>query len=206
MKYNEFVKDVHANAVSHGWWSEHRSAGEIIALCHSEISEALEEYRAGRPMAYVVHANRNDHGEIDFYNMIKHETDFAKWTAKDKPEGIATELADVIIRCFDWFGRLGFDVDELLAEAKGGERTLSDFPIYRADNFAEFISELHVALSLAFRCWCNAFGVRATALRMAVCCTMIFDWAEREGVDLFKIMTLKHEYNKGRPYKHGKVM
>ena len=45
------------------------------------------------------------------------------------------------------------------------------------------------------------------ALRMAVCCNEIFEWAQREGVDIDAILKLKHEYNKTRPYKHGgKVM
>lgn len=44
---SELVKDIHQNAVKHGWWEEERSFGEIIALCHSELSEALEEYRKG---------------------------------------------------------------------------------------------------------------------------------------------------------------
>ena len=39
---NEFAQEVHSNAVNHGWWEDDRSFGEIIALCHSELSEALE--------------------------------------------------------------------------------------------------------------------------------------------------------------------
>jgi NTP pyrophosphatase (non-canonical NTP hydrolase) len=36
-------------AVSKGWWDEPRNNGELIALVHSELSEALEGLRHGNP-------------------------------------------------------------------------------------------------------------------------------------------------------------
>ena len=40
-------QEVHQIASDHGWWNEERNDGELIALMHSELSEALEALRAG---------------------------------------------------------------------------------------------------------------------------------------------------------------
>ena len=69
MTVNEFAQDVHKNAVAHGWWEETRTFPEIVALIHSELSEALEEYRS-------------NHGVTEVYQEA------------EKPEGVPIELAD----------------------------------------------------------------------------------------------------------------
>ena len=50
--FNELAWEIHENAMAHGWWEENRTFPEIVALCHSELSEALRrpshEYDAGR--------------------------------------------------------------------------------------------------------------------------------------------------------------
>ena len=47
MTINEFAAEVHKNAVDHGWWEGERTFPEIVALIHSEVSEALEETATG---------------------------------------------------------------------------------------------------------------------------------------------------------------
>jgi NTP pyrophosphatase (non-canonical NTP hydrolase) len=42
-----WCQEVHANAIAKGFWDAPRNDGELIALMHSELSEALEGLRRG---------------------------------------------------------------------------------------------------------------------------------------------------------------
>ncbi|MDD5561569.1 MAG: MazG nucleotide pyrophosphohydrolase domain-containing protein [Candidatus Omnitrophica bacterium] len=44
---SDLIKQCHRTAKSKGWWINSRNDGELIALMHSELSEALEAMRKG---------------------------------------------------------------------------------------------------------------------------------------------------------------
>jgi NTP pyrophosphatase (non-canonical NTP hydrolase) len=96
----DLQQSAHLNSVGKGFWDDQKDLSgnhlepdlveaEIplkLALIHSEVSEALEEYRNSHPPAEV----RIENG---------------------KPEGFPVELADTVIRIFDLCGALGVDLD-----------------------------------------------------------------------------------------------
>lgn len=47
MDITELVRNAHENAVNKGFWDKPREFGTMIALIHSELSEALEAHRQG---------------------------------------------------------------------------------------------------------------------------------------------------------------
>ena len=44
-RVNDFIRECHSIARKKGWWKEERNDGELIALMHSELSEALYAMR-----------------------------------------------------------------------------------------------------------------------------------------------------------------
>ena len=88
----EWQEAIHANAKEHGWWpkGKKRNFGEMCMLMVSELSESFEEFR--------------EHGEATNFYLGK----------DGKPEGIAVEMGDVIIRILDWAEHAGVDMGVIM--------------------------------------------------------------------------------------------
>ena len=181
-----FAKDVHENAVAHGWWEEERSAEEIIALIHSEWSEALEEYRAGRPLTW----HKCPYGGGACENQEVHQGQHECATCapyKRKPEGAAVELIDGCIRILDYLEHECVEMPERVV--------LDEFRQAYFPKLPDLVCALHgmTAKSLIE----DEIGYLGAAM-----CVAMF-WVKEQGIDPVEVIKEKHEYNKTRPYKHG---
>ncbi|WP_340008622.1 hypothetical protein MHH52_11175 [Paenibacillus sp. FSL K6-0276] len=114
---NELVKEAHANAVDKGWWNKEPSFGEVIALIHSEASEALEDYRTGKKPAEVWYEEKSAFG----MTLTRLEMADDTW----KPCGIPSGLADIVIRVFDACGQYGINLEEAIREKMAYNATRS---------------------------------------------------------------------------------
>lgn len=110
MTIKEIQKMIHENAKAHGWWDEERPFGELIALCHSELSEALEEYRRGAlPNKTYLRYQDGEPCESCFKGACAGCKDL-------KPEGIPSELADTVIRIMDICEHFGIDLESAIIQ------------------------------------------------------------------------------------------
>ena len=115
MNINQLAKEVHENAVAHGWWETPPSIPEALCLIHSELSEALEEYREGKPLIYGTCALAAEDCEYSgVCDRVGLPGEDGEIEGPCKPEGIAVELADVILRTLALMAHLGVAVDAVV--------------------------------------------------------------------------------------------
>ena len=204
LNLNEFFGEVHDNSDRHGWWDEERSTGEILSLIHSELSEALEEYRAARPNIWYA-CEEAQTGEIHICDP-KDENECLNFGGENeckyrghKPEGIAVELADAVIRIFDFIGAIGGHLENVTTVTE----LLADMPeTRRADceqKFPDFLCLLHYIVSEAY----GADNAEKAGQILMTVAAMIIYWIVKQGIDAETLILEKHSYNKTRPYKHG---
>ena len=99
MTISEWQKEVHRLAVEKGWYDQPREPLGLICLIHSELSEAVEEYRS------------RGIDQVPYYpNGVK-------------PEGFAVEIADALIRILDMCEYLQIDIESVMETKHGYNKT-----------------------------------------------------------------------------------
>ena len=169
----DLQREAHAIAKDHGWWDQERSFGDLIALVHSELSEALEAYRE---YGNTTHA---------WMELVDEDSD-------DRiPVGVGHELADVVIRVADmaeWYGKT---IASLVGEPAFIGKSVNK------PSFGDWVSELHWQVANAW----NEHEYSIGALSDVVHTTERM--AAYYGIDLDAAIEAKMEYKRGRSYRHG---
>ena len=208
MKINEWCKEVHEVAVAHGWWETEVDPYTAAALMHSELSEALEEYRNGNALIYTPCMTWGDGRECTKDKCEDWDNGICNLTClMPKPEGIAIELADCAIRIMDYLGAQDFDVetfDDDPDDAFDSEiEDVAENNVYglQGMKFCELICEIHRTISLYSRdCMFCDFEPLVDALSITLGFMRSLLSPETRVED---VIAMKHEYNKTRPYRHG---
>ena len=100
---NGLALEIHQTALDHGFWpAEGRNLGEMLMLATSELAEALEEDRSGRPHVWFLH---EEMCALTIATGVRsadeREVSGVKCNCNPKPEGSLVEVIDCIIRCLD---------------------------------------------------------------------------------------------------------
>lgn len=189
---SELVTAAHENALSKGWWEEDRRFGEIIVLIRSEVSEALEDYRNGELPTTVWYEGK------EFDKTVRSSRLDA---ICQKPCGIPSELADVIIRIYDCCGRYGWAerFEEVYNQIQNLEIEIPEVCASSLLPFAENLEIINGWLTDAYRA--NKPYDIVYYLALAAADTRLL--AEKNMIDLDQAITEKMAYNATRPQRHG---
>lgn len=154
--------------------------GDYIALLHSEISEALEAYRDHRLAdATEVCTSEGGEGGCDIHGR-----------EPIKPEGVGSELADVLIRLLDMC-----DVFRI----KLREMDPADSDASGMESFGDYLTWLHYLTAETIGPECpQSASSSFSELLQAVCVV-----ATRHGIDLDAEYERKLAFNRTRSFRHG---
>ena len=196
MNLADLQREAHSIAKDHGWWDEERSFGDLIALVHSELSEALEAYRERELEAYTppddVIGQPGKLGTTRQPHPFPGVGGYVNVKVSTKPEGVASELADVVIRVADMAEWHRIDLEDLVGQVRNNYSL--------SGSFGTNIAEAHYLLAIAwdeYQCggrWPHHLGL-VTAY--------IFRMAAHYGIDLDAAIAAKMEHNRTRSYRHG---
>lgn len=171
--------EIHRNARNHGWWETERPDGELMLLVITEVAELFEAFRRGRLLA---------------------ETDKPiKFSVLDAATGdpieqhmtnLEEETADIAIRLLDYCGRHGI------------EPTSIELAPYGHGPLASVCMEI-VNLVNALACSLTASSriPRIVGTTLGWCEVLLRIGGSQRS--LWDCVMAKHEYNVGRPYRHG---
>lgn len=185
-RLNALQAEVYAINVEKGWFDQARSYGMGCALLHSEISEALEAWRI--------------HGTADATKTRTVTDAGIEWADNPKPEGVGSELADVVIRAVDMATRHAPANSDLDASWEAFNSAPNEGPPPPEEDFGDALAALHCVVSLGY----EGNGHPMAALTMVtVLIWLVEHYAEKYGIDLEAEIARKVAYNRTRPHRHG---
>lgn len=224
MRLNELRDTSFEIAKSKGWHDpefDTATFADRMALVISELAEALEEHRKGKParnIEYVkggvvacTYAPSSDGAPAVSAETI-FRTALSLIESGHKPEGVVIELVDVLIRIGDCAGKYGFDLDAMSENEHncapiigvigvGEETKVEENGGWRTAGFGDWFCDICASL-VAARLDAGVereFGLTCAALKT---CRMARSLGI-SGEELERAIEIKHAYNRTRTFRHG---
>jgi hypothetical protein len=211
----QLCEDSHRISREKGWLDDPRPFDEITALIHSELSEALEDYRNNKGVNeayYQVKLKVGSTGmvvekEISAAELLEVQKSDGKYGRGDnlvgaKPCGIPIEFADFLIRIAQYCGTNGWDLEGVVH----GVAASLEGETLKPRSFGETLALLHADISCAYLASINIVppGMPSKPLHyFAMAWLTTFSFAAKNGIDLWAAIKEKQAYNETRPHRHG---
>ena len=178
--------EVHVVNREKGWFDQPVPFAQALALLHEEAAEAGHAWR--------------DHGLADATSYTEHVPHGGGTSegcpgcfSEPKPEGVGSELADVLIRWLDYEARFKMDSQEYLE---------ADPHVFALDeNFLVNINTLHGLIADVTHAHDTSYESPQQAFASVLQFTQ--ELAAHCAIDLEAEYTRKLAYNRTRPYRHG---
>lgn len=183
----QMTEEIRDNNVAKGWRCAAggpggNTLGDYIALLHTEGAEGTEAYRDWKL------------ADGTGYDRMDSDTDVI---TPAKPEGVGSELADLVIRLLDTgdvFGFTVFEPDFELGDVADIDPHITDPELPDLVTFGDHMAWIHRRID---RVWTDTAVAPSLVLRAVVTV------ARRFQIDLEAEYTRKMAYNRTRTFRHG---
>ena len=166
-------------ACEHGFHDKEYSDEHFLMLIVSEMAEAVDADRKGKKT------------NIDAFERLYSGSDSKFGYEKLIKDSVEEELADIVIRCLDFLGKIGFDLSE----------TQEILEYSESDPFPE---ETCIITEVMYNITSLLYSSREVGLRVQDVIIQIFGLSEHIGIDLLWHIEQKMKYNELRPMLNGK--
>lgn len=195
-----FAPEIHKTNVEKGFWPENRNKGEQLMLVVSELGEAMEAHRKGRDAQLTP----TDKDVLDGHILAQQDGWKILFEGKVK-DTTQDELADAIIRYLDWFAGWGIKPAPITTDYKSSGNFGHDLMLI-VSNVAHIFNNLPVPgnderIENLKKVTDSILGEGALDTYPLVLMVAFCNWWN---IDILPHVRWKMQYNKTRPYKHGK--
>jgi NTP pyrophosphatase (non-canonical NTP hydrolase) len=170
-----------------GWYDTEVPFAVAMALLHEEVAEAGHAWRQWGLTDQTVFVRLSDRTVVEDLAAVE-PADLV-----EKPEGVGSEFADILIRLLDGTARYKIDLGEYLED---------DPDIFELDeNFLVNICTLHGLIAGVITA--TATQYESAEMALATVLAFLLQMCRHYGIDLDAEYTRKMAYNRTRAYRHG---
>jgi hypothetical protein len=218
MQLNELRDTSFEIAKSKGWHDpevDTATFGDRIALVMTELAEAMEDHRVGKPPRQIEYIKEGAPpvrytGDHENLHQVGEEqirkTAMSLASSGYKPCGIIIELADVVIRLGDLSGRyeLNFAAEESSIAQLVDKTDLTENSVLELPTFGEWICGITVHLLNAWQIHEGSTAAASADIASAIRGTCGFAKSLGiTGAEFERAIEIKHAFNRTRPVRHG---